>query len=144
MKLRTRPRVHLYRRTGFTLMEIMLVVTIIALLSGMAIYRLGGVTTVGEIAKARGDILAYRTALTGYRATAGAFPSTAQGLRALVTQPEGDPKPIMWKQLSDDIKPDPWQHAYVYKCPGDRCPRAFDLYSVGEDGKAGTSDDVWQ
>lgn len=144
MKLRTRPRVHLSHRAGFTLMEIMLVVTIIALLSGMAIYRMGGATTIGEVARARGDISAYRTALTGYRATTGAFPSTAQGLQALVAEPDGDPKPIMWKRLFDDVKPDPWRNAYVYKCPGDKYPRAFDLYSVGEDGKAGTSDDVWQ
>jgi general secretion pathway protein G len=61
-----------------------------------------------------------------------------------VRRPEGEPRPLMWRKVFDgDIKQDPWRHDFVYKCPGDKNPTSYDLYSVGEDGKAGTEDDIW-
>jgi general secretion pathway protein G len=144
LKTRNSYSVHASRAAGFTLMEIMLVVTIIALLAGLAIFKMGGVVGVGETAAARADLQSFRTALIAYRATAGTFPSTAQGLQALVRRPEGDPKPLMWRPVFEgDIKQDPWRHDFVYKRPGDKNPTSYDLYSVGEDGKAGTEDDIW-
>jgi general secretion pathway protein G len=144
MKLRTFSSFNRAASAAFTLMEIMLVVTIIALLAGLAIFKMGGVVGVGETAAARADLQSFRTALIAYRATAGTFPSTAQGLQALVRRPEGEPKPLMWRKVFDgDIKQDPWRHDFVYKCPGDRNTTSYDLYSVGEDGKAGTEDDIW-
>jgi general secretion pathway protein G len=144
MKLRTSSSVSHATAAAFTLMEIMLVVTIIALLAGLAIFKMGGVVGVGETAAARADLQSFRTALIAYRATAGTFPSTAQGLQALVRRPEGEPRPLMWRKVFDgDVKQDPWRHDFVYKCPGDKNPTSYDLYSVGEDGKAGTEDDIW-
>ena len=141
-------------------MEIMLVVTIIALLAGLAMFKMGGVVDVSAfvanvftfggaaghsgIAEARTDIQSFRTSLTAYRAMAGSYPSTAQGLQALVKRPEGEPKPLMWHQTMDgQIKQDPWRHDFVYKCPGDRNPQGYDLCSIGPDGRAGTDDDIW-
>jgi general secretion pathway protein G len=144
MKLRAFSSLGRASAAAFTLMEIMLVVTIIALLAGLAIFKMGGVVGVGETAAARADLQSFRTALIAYRATAGTFPSTAQGLQALVRRPEGEPKPLMWRKVFDgDVKQDPWRHDFVYRCPGDKNPTSYDLYSVGEDGKAGTEDDIW-
>lgn len=144
MKMRTSSYLGRAAAAAFTLMEIMLVVTIIALLAGLAIFKMGGVVGVGETAAARADLQSFRTALVAYRATAGTYPSTAQGLQALVRRPDGEPKPQMWRKVFDgDIKQDPWRHDFVYKCPGDKNTTSYDLYSVGEDGKAGTEDDIW-
>jgi general secretion pathway protein G len=85
MKLRKRFSVHSRRNFGFTLMEIMLVVTIIALLAGLAIYKRTGVVITAEIAAARSDLRTLQSALISYRSVAGSYPSTAQGLQALVT-----------------------------------------------------------
>jgi general secretion pathway protein G len=131
------------RTAGFTLMEIMLVVTIIALLAGLAIYKLTGAVITAEIAAARTDLRAFQSALLSYRTIAGSFPSTAQGLQALVTKPEGEPQPIMWRpQFPDGLNTDPWKRDYVYKYPGERKGHGFDIYSLGEDGVAGTNDDI--
>lgn len=144
MKLRASSSLRRAAAAAFTLMEIMLVVTIIALLAGLAIFKMGGVVGVGETAAARADLQSFRTALIAYRAVAGTFPSTSQGLQALVRRPEGEPKPLMWRKVFDgDIKQDPWRHDFVYKCPGDKNPQSYDLYSVGEDGQPGTEDDIW-
>jgi general secretion pathway protein G len=144
MKLSTPSSLARASAAAFTLMEIMLVVTIIALLAGLAIFKMGGVVGVGETAAARADLQSFRTALIAYKAVAGTFPSTAQGLQALVRRPEGEPKPLMWRKVFDgEVKQDPWRHDFVYKCPGDKNPTSYDLYSVGEDGRPGTEDDIW-
>jgi general secretion pathway protein G len=145
MKLRKLTCVQEVRNTGFTLMEIMLVVTIIALLAGLAIYKFQPAIDVAAITTARADLQSFRTSLISYRSVAGTFPSTAQGLQALVKKPEGEPKPIMWHRAVDgsEIKQDPWKHDFVYKCPGERNPDSYDLFSVGNDGIVGTDDDIW-
>jgi general secretion pathway protein G len=144
MKLSTPSSLRRASAAAFTLMEIMLVVTIIALLAGLAIFKMGRVVGVGEMAATRADLQSFRTALIAYKAIAGTYPSTAQGLQALVKRPEGEPKPIMWRSVFEgDIKQDPWRHDFVYKCPGDKNPTSYDLYSVGEDGRPGTDDDIW-
>lgn len=143
MKLRERYRVYSIRNSGFTLMEIMLVVTIIALLAGLAIYKLGGTVVTAEIAAARTDLRALQTALISYRSVAGSFPSTAQGLKALVSKPEDEPKPIAWRaQFPDGLNKDPWKRDYVYKYPGAKGGHGFEIYSLGEDGLEGTEDDI--
>jgi general secretion pathway protein G len=133
------------RSAGFTLMEIMLVVTIIALLAGLAIFKMGPLVDVGGVAATRADLQSFRTLLAGYRVTAGSFPSTSQGLQALVKKPEGDPKPVMWQKAieGNEIKQDYWKRDFVYKCPGEKNPDGYDLYSLGKDGLTGTDDDIW-
>src|SRR5437879_1523420 len=93
-------------QSAFTLMEIMLVVTIIALLVGLAITKLGGLADVGRVAATKADLQSFKTSLIGYRAMAGTYPSTAQGLISLAKRPEGEPKPMMWRKLyeGDSIK----------------------------------------
>src|SRR4051812_2933060 len=88
---------------GFTLMEIMLVVLIIALLAGMLITNSADYLGFGQDTRAKGDMNTLRTMLTMYRGSAGNYPSTAQGLRALVSKPDGEPRPVSWRSITDKV-----------------------------------------
>jgi general secretion pathway protein G len=132
----------LKQRRGFTLLEIMLVVTIIALLVASGIYLTRGQLEFGQEVRIRGDIQAISTQLKLYEAMNGILPTTDQGLEALVRPPQSEPKPRAWRQLLDRVPVDPWQSTYVYVQPGKHNPRGYDLYSAGPDRKTGTQDDV--
>jgi type II secretion system protein G len=71
----------------------------------------------------------------------GFFPSTEQGLGALVAQPQSDPGPTRWYQLFKELPKDPWGSDYIYRNPGLKNPGGYDLYSAGPDRQADTSDD---
>ena len=129
------------KQGGFTLLEIMLVVTIIALLLGTAIYKLTGNVEYARDTRVRADIQGINTQLKLYESMNGFFPTTDQGLQALVVQPDTDPKPTRWYQLYKDVPKDPWQNNYIYICPGIKNPNGYDLYSAGPDRKPGTPDD---
>ena len=105
MKIRKPLAQHLH---AFTLMEIMLVVTIIALLAGLAIFKMQPVFEVANEAAAQANLRSYRTSLLAYKARAGVYPSTAQGLRALVEKPTIEPIPMNWKPVIEKIDKDPW------------------------------------
>src|SRR5438105_2077628 len=87
------------RQQGFTLLEIMLVVTIIALLLGAAIYKLGGNVEFARHTRIGADIQGINTQLKLYESMNGFYPSTEQGIQALIVQPDSDPKPTRWYQL---------------------------------------------
>src|SRR5215468_7853916 len=91
------------RERGFTLLEIMLVVTIIALLLGAAIYKLGGNVEYSRHVTVAADIQSLSTQLKLYESMNGFFPTTEQGLQALVTQPTSDPQPQRWYQLFKEV-----------------------------------------
>jgi general secretion pathway protein G len=131
------------KQRGFTLLEIMLVVTIIALLLGTAIYKLTGNVEYARDTRVRADIQGINTQLKLYESMNGFFPTTDQGLEALVVQPDTDPKPTRWYQLYRDVPKDPWQNNYIYICPGVKNPNGYDLYSAGPDRKPNTADDIW-
>jgi general secretion pathway protein G len=131
------------RQHGFTLLEIMLVVTIIGLLLTAAIFGFRGNVEYSRRVRVQGDIQGMTTQLKLYESMNGFFPTTDQGLRALAVQPDTDPKPSRWLQLFDKIPKDPWQSDYIYRCPGLKNPNGFDLYSAGPDRKADTADDDW-
>ena len=88
----------------------------------------------------------YKTALGVYELDNGVFPSSEQGLQALITQPSGAALPNWKGPYLDQIRPDPWGHAYIYKYPGVKIPNGFDLYSTGPNGIEGDDDDIgnWQ
>ncbi|MBS0656670.1 MAG: type II secretion system major pseudopilin GspG [Verrucomicrobia bacterium] len=134
------------RLAAFTLLEIMLVVAIIMLLLGAGAFFLGDFIGVGRTARVQADISTLTTSLRTYQMVNGFYPSSSQGLNALVTQPGGEPKPRVWNQLMSQLPKDPWGNEYVYVCPGRKNPKGFDLYSKGADGQEGTPDDVgnWQ
>jgi general secretion pathway protein G len=128
---------------GFTLLEIMLVVTIIALLLGAAIYKLGGNVEYSRHVRIASDIQGINTQLKLYESMNGFFPSSEQGLQALVVQPSSDPQPTRWYQLYKELPKDPWNNNYIYLNPGRKNPNGYDLYSAGQDRKADTADDDW-
>src|SRR5713101_7104212 len=130
-------------QSAFTLLEIMLVVTIIALLLGAAIYKLGGNVEYSRHVRVAADIQGINTQLKLYESMNGFYPTTDQGLQALVVQPDTDPKPSRWLQLFDKVPKDPWQNNYIYRCPGLKNPNGYDLYSAGPDRIADTADDDW-
>jgi len=131
------------REKAFTLLEIMLVVTIIALLMGAAIYKLAGNVEVSRHVKVQADLQAYNTQLRLYQSLNGFYPTTEQGLQALVSPPGNDPKPSRWTQLMTDITKDPWGTPYIYYCPGRKNANGYDLYSAGPDRTPDTADDDW-
>jgi len=126
---------------GFTLLEIMLVVTIIALLLGTAIYKLAGNVEYSRHVRVAADIQGINTQLKLYESMNGFYPTTEQGLQALVTQPDTDPKPTRWYQLYKEVPKDPWQNDYIYRNPGLKNPNGYDLFSAGPDRKPDTADD---
>jgi len=131
------------RTGGFTLLEIMLVVMIIAILVGGAVLLFGPNINFAAIVKAKGDVGTMATQLQMYNSQNGNFPSTEQGLRALVEKPTTEPIPKNWSKGGLQSVPlDPWGKAYNYQNPGTHDPAGFDLWSNGPDKQSGTSDDI--
>jgi general secretion pathway protein G len=129
------------KQQAFTLLEIMLVVTIIAILMGAAIYKLAGNVEIAKHTAVTADVQALGTQLKLYESMNGFFPTTEQGLQALVTPPDTDPKPARWYQLFKEAPKDPWHNNYIYRCPGVKNPGGYDLFSAGPDRIADTADD---
>jgi general secretion pathway protein G len=131
------------RQNAFTLLEIMLVISIIVILLGVAINKLGNTTGMAKGVAVRADVQAISTQLKLYESMNGYLPTTEQGLQALVTQPSSEPRPQRWYQLFKEVPKDPWGNNYIYLSPGRRNPTGYDLYSAGPDRKADTGDDDW-
>jgi len=127
---------------GYTLFEIMLVLGIIAVLVGSAIYLLVGNLDVAKESRVDADIQSISTQLRVYEMQNLRPPTTEQGLQALVTRPGGDPPPRRWRQLMSKIPVDPWGVAYKYYWPGKKNAQGFDLFSCGPDRQEGTQDDI--
>ncbi|MDD5261479.1 MAG: type II secretion system major pseudopilin GspG [Methylacidiphilales bacterium] len=128
-------------RQAYTLLEIMIVLGIIAVLMGSAIYYLTGAVGGAKMQRVDGDISSITSALKMYEINNRFLPTTEQGLMALVKKPESEPVPKRWSQLMKDVPLDPWSHPYQYVYPGKHNPDGFDLYSLGPDGVE-SSDDV--
>ena len=130
------------REAGYTLFEIMLVLGIIAVLVGSAIYLLVGNLDVAKEARVDADIQSISTQLRVYEMQNLRPPTTEQGLEALVKRPGGEPAPRRWRQLMSKVPLDPWGIAYKYYWPGKKNPQGFDLFSCGPDRQEGTADDL--
>ena len=130
------------RPTGFTLIELMLVIVIIGALAAMVVPRLAGRSDEARAAAAGADIKGNLSlALRLYEVDNGRYPTTAQGLEALIEKPTSPPKPENWKGPYIEHEPlDPWKQAYVYRYPGTHPPRDYDLFSRGPNGKEGDDD----
>ena len=128
-----------HRSRGFTLLELLVVILIIGLLTGIVAPRFLGQIGRSETTAARAQLDAFDKALQAYRLDTGRFPSTGQGLRALVTQPADEPR---WRgpYLRDDVPLDPWGMAYQYRNPGST-GKDYDLLSYGRDRAQGGSGD---
>lgn len=124
------------RATGFTLIEIMVVVVILGILAALVAPNVIRRIDDARVTKARQDIRAYQTALNLYRMDNFRYPTTEQGLQALVTRPV-DPNLRNWKEggYIDGLKKDPWGNDYNYLAPGSHGD--YDLYTLGADGQPG-------
>jgi general secretion pathway protein G len=129
---------HLLRKSvcphGFTLIELLVVMVIIGLLAGYVAPRYFAQVGKSETKIARAQIDAFEKALETYRLDVGHYPTTEQGLNALMTQPTNTPK---WQgpYLKKTPPSDPWGNTYIYKQPGEHSD--FDILSYGRDGKSG-------
>lgn len=123
-------------RTGFTLLELLVVVAIIGLLVGYVAPRYFGQIGKSEVNAAKAQIDALEKALDQYRLDTGRYPGTELGLAALVQRPQNEPK---WNgpYLRKAVPPDPWGKPYAYRSPGEKGD--FDLVSYGKDGAPGGS-----
>ena len=126
-------------QSGYTLFEIMLVLGIIAVLVGSAIYMLVGNIDVAKEQRVDSDVEAISMQLRTYEMLNYRMPSTEQGLKALVSQPTTEPRPRRWKQLMKTVPVDPWGNEYVYRNPG-KGGASFEIYSLGPDGKESDDD----
>ena len=125
-----------------TLLEIVIVVAIIGIIIAAGIGTFGGVFNNANDQAARMKINGMTTLLESYRTAAGTYPSESQGLKALVTEPTSAPKPKRWRQQMTSLPLDPWGSEYVYKYPGTKDPKTYEILSIGEDKQLGTSDDI--
>ncbi len=131
-------------RKGFTLIELMIVVIIIAALSAMVVPRLSNRSEQAKIAVAEADINSnIGLALKLYKLDNGRYPTTAQGLKALLVKPSATPTPKNWNGPYLENEPlDPWKTEYGYKYPGANNTDGYDLYSLGADAIEDSEDDI--
>ncbi len=129
------------RLAAFTLLEMVIVLGIIAVLLGGSIALIGGLGEGAKVQRVEADFNAVGAALKTYKLNAGTYPTTQQGLKALVEKPGSSPVPRRWTQLSEKIPTDPWNNDYLYRFPGKRNTNEFELISKGKDGQEGTDDD---
>jgi general secretion pathway protein G len=127
------------RSRGFTLIEIIVVITIMAIMAALIVPRVVGRTDDARVAAARQDIATLMNALKLYRLDNGRYPTSEQGLRALVEKPSADPIPQNWKTGgyldAPSVRKDPWNNDYQYLNPG--LHGEIDVLSFGRDGQPG-------
>ena len=124
------------RSRGFTLIEIMVVVVILGILAAVIVPRLTKKPDEARVVKAQADVRQLESALEMYKLDNFYYPSTQQGLEALVTRPSGDPPAKNWRDgYITRLPKDPWGNPYQYLQPGNK--GNFDVFSMGADGKPG-------
>jgi general secretion pathway protein G len=125
------------QQRGFTLIEVMVVVVILGILAALVVPKIMGRPDEARVIKARQDVQAIEAALNLYRLDNHVYPSTEQGLTALVEKPSGEPAAPNWKTggYLDRVPQDPWGRPYQYLNPG--LHGEIDIWSYGADGQEG-------
>jgi general secretion pathway protein G len=129
---------------GFTLIELLLVLVILGILAAIVVPKFAGRTEQAKDTAAKTQIASFSTALDAFEVDNGYYPKGRNGLLDLVQQPR-DAKSWHGPYLKD-IPKDPWGNDYVYECPGRHNSGAYDIMSMGPDGRSGSEDDItnWQ
>ncbi len=133
---------------GFTLLELMIVITIIGILSLIVVPRFMDIPQKTRVEAAKQQIAAFGLALDRYNLDNGVYPTTDQGLQALVQKPGTEPMPMNYNEggylKKKEVPKDPWGHEYIYRSPGES-GNEYEIMSYGADGKEGgegTSSDI--
>jgi general secretion pathway protein G len=124
------------RRRGFTLIELMVVILILAILAALIVPRVVGRTSEAKVAKAQSDLATLSGLIQQFRLDTGRYPTTEEGLQALRVPPadvRGWKGPYTTKEIPDD----PWGNPYVYEYPGTSGTESYILISLGSDGQEG-------
>jgi general secretion pathway protein G len=131
---------HQKQQKGFSLIEIMVVLVILGILVGLIAPQVMDNVDKALVQQAKADMKAVETALKLYKLDNYVYPSTEQGLQALVTASDISPTPRNFKKdgYLDRLPKDPWGRDYIYMSPGDHGP--FDIYTFGQDGVQGGED----
>jgi len=132
------------RRRGFTLMEVLLVLVILAVLGSMAALSYNAISRRANKKAAESQIGLFETPIEMYQMAVGICPTTAQGLDALRIAPADLPNPAKWDgpYLKKPVPLDPWDNPYQYVSPGVHNLDSYDVWSFGPDGVNGTEDDI--
>ena len=129
------------RPKGFTLVELLLVLVILAVLAVIVVPKFTGRSQQARVTAAQADIANIEIAIDTFEIDNARYPTTEEGLAALVQQPSDLPT---WKgeYLKRGVPKDPWGNPYVYREPGRQNTTSYDLYSFGPDGQEGGGDDI--
>ena len=129
---------HRFRQPGFTLLELLVVMVILGLLAGYVAPKYFAQVGKSETKAARAQIESLEKSFDMFRLDTGHYPTAEQGLNALMTQPQNEPK---WggPYLKKAVPLDPWGRPYMYKFPGEHSD--YDIYSFGKDGQPGGQSD---
>lgn len=123
------------KQSGFSLIEIMVVVVILGILASIVVPKIISRPDEARVVKAKQDVLAIQNAMDLYKLDNGVYPSTDQGLLALVEKPTSNPVPRDWKQYLKSVPKDPWGRDYLYLNPGEH--GEIDIFTLGADGQQG-------
>ncbi len=124
-------------QAGFTLIEVMVVIVILGILSALVVPNVLHKAADARVAAAKSDLAAIGQALDMYKLDNSTYPSTDQGLEALVTKPSGNPEPRNWNAggYLKKLPEDPWRRRYLYTSPGQGTP--YEIRTLGADGRDG-------
>lgn len=126
---------------GFTLVELLLVLVILAVLAVVVIPKFTGRSQQANITRALADIANLEVAIDAFEIDCARYPNTQEGIQALLTQP-ADLSGWRGPYLKRGLPKDAWGNPYVYRCPGEKNAAGYDLYSYGPDGEQGGDDDI--
>ncbi|MBB1438745.1 type II secretion system major pseudopilin GspG [Shewanella sp. SG41-4] len=133
---------HKNKQRGFTLLEVMVVIVILGILASMVVPNLMGNKDKADQQKAVSDIVALENALDMYKLDNSIYPTTEQGLDALVQKPNSSPEPRNFREggYVKRLPQDPWRNDYLLLSPGEN--GKIDIFSAGPDGQPGSEDDI--
>lgn len=136
--------INMKKQLGFTLLEIMIVVVIMGMLAAIVSTNVMGSKAEAEIKTTRINIKNIQQALDLYKVDNARYPTTEQGLAALIRKPTASPVPKNWKKggYVQELVKDAWGNKFLYINPGVHNPDGYDLYSMGPDQEDGTDDDI--
>jgi len=128
--------------SGFTLIELLLVLVILAALAAIVTPKFTKRSEQARVTAAKTQISQFEVALDAFEIDLSRYPTTSEGLRALVEKPTSDAEEWQQPYLRRGVPKDPWGNDYVYRYPGQHNQQGYDLHSYGPDGKLGGDDDI--